>query len=259
VQFQRLDCSGSAPIPALCEYAAPRDRRTAIAHGGVAVEMIEHVMAALAGLQIDNCLVQLDAPEPPAGDGSSRHFVDALFEAGVREQNAPRPTFTIRQGIHLRSDRGDGEIRALPSAELGLTISFQLDYGVDSPIGRQHLTVAITPESFLSELAFARTFVLEAEVQALQSQGYGLRTTARDILVFGPEGVIDNHLHLPDECVRHKILDCLGDFALLGCDLQGHVYASRSGHRLNGELIRRLKHVHPHFSTVSPSSGRHAA
>jgi UDP-3-O-acyl-N-acetylglucosamine deacetylase len=104
------------------------------------------------------------------------------------------------------------------------------------------LTVEITPESFVRDICEARTFVLESEVAALKQQGYGPRVTERDLLVFGPEGVIGNELRWADECVRHKILDCVGDFALLGCDLVGHVSAWRSGHRLNQTLAAKINH-----------------
>ena len=106
------------------------------------------------------------------------------------------------------------------------------------------MTVEITPENFVNQLAYSRTFIPEADVEALRAQGFGSRTTARDLLVFGPEGIIDNELRAVDECARHKILDCLGDFALIGCDLFGHFNAYRSGHWLNREVIRCLKDAH---------------
>jgi len=240
IVFQRTDRPGSEPIPARIEFTVPRQRRTAIEHRGVAVEMIEHVMAALAGLQIDNCLVELDAPEPPGGDGSSLPFVSALLETDIVEQNAPRPLLIINHRCRIGDDRADAQITAEPLRGSTLAISYYLDYGLRSPIPPQNLTVEVSRESFTRELAFARTFILESDVAALRAQGYGLRTTARDLLVYGPDGVIDNRLRAEDECVRHKILDCVGDFALLGCDIHGHFRACRSGHRLNREIVRRL-------------------
>lgn len=247
IAFQRTDCIGSAPIPARIEYTVPRQRRTAITHQGVTVELTEHVMAALAGLQIDNCLVQLDAPEPPGCDGSCQAFVDALMDAEIVRQGVPRPLLAIEQPAKAAAPDGRGEVLAKPLMRPALTITYQLDYGPHSPIPRQEYTIDVTPENFLKRLAFARTFVLETEVAALQAQGYGRRTTARDLLVFGPEGVIDNRLRAPDECARHKILDCIGDFALIGCDLHGHFQAHRSGHELNREIIHRVKAAHPNM------------
>jgi UDP-3-O-[3-hydroxymyristoyl] N-acetylglucosamine deacetylase len=241
IAFQRTDCADSPPIPAVIENTVPRQRRTAIAHQGVAVEMVEHVMAALAGLQIDNCLVQLDGPEPPGFDGSSRALVDCLSAADIVEQNALRRVLVVGEQFQVGSDDGRTEVSAAPLAQPVLAITYHLDYGPRSPVPAHSLTVEISPESFLSDLAYARTFVLDSEVEALRAQGYGRRTTPRDLLVFGSRGVIDNELRAPDECARHKILDCLGDFALIGCDLCGHFTAYRSGHQLNRDIIRLIK------------------
>lgn len=243
IAFLRTDVSGAEPIPALIEYTVPRFRRTAIERRGVSVELIEHVMAALAGLRIDNCLVEINAPEPPGLDGSCLAFAEALWDAGIVEQSSPRQTLIVPAEGIVRSDHGADEIVARPTATGGLTVGYQLDYGDDSFIPPQSYAVTLTPETFLREVAFARTFILESEVKYLQSQGYGLRTTARDLLIFGPRGVIDNSLRAADECARHKVLDCIGDLALIGCDVVGEVRAFRSGHRLNAELVRHLKQI----------------
>lgn len=240
IAFQRVDCAGSKPIPALIEFALPRERRTAIGRDGVVVEMTEHVMAALAGLQIDNCLVEINSPDTPGGDGSALQFAEALLQAGIVEQDQPRRQFIIDSHTRLESQDGRSDVQARPLGRGSLAITYKLDYGPRSPIPAQDLTVEISPETFLDDLAFARTFLLESEVAALRAQGYGKRTTERDLLLFGPDGVVGNSLRAPDECVRHKILDCLGDFALLGADLKGHVIAYRTGHHLNRELIRKL-------------------
>jgi UDP-3-O-acyl N-acetylglucosamine deacetylase len=241
IQFRRTDCPGTAPIPARIECAVPRERRTAIAHKGTSIEMIEHVMACLAGLQIDNCQVELDAPEPPGMDGSSLAFAEAILSVGAVEQ-AGRRRFFVSGPTSIAAERGRdrSEITYRPVARPTLAISYHLDYGPRSPIRPQELTVEITPESFLSELAFCRTFVLEHEARELRAAGYGTRTSTKDLLVIGSDGPIDNALRAHDECARHKILDCLGDFALLGCDIQGHFCAYRSGHHLNRELVRKM-------------------
>jgi UDP-3-O-acyl N-acetylglucosamine deacetylase len=256
IAFRRVDCRHSAPIPARLEYTVPRQRRTAIEHQGVVVELTEHVLAALAGLQIDNCLVELNAPEPPGCDGSALDFAEALLDAGIVEQDEPRELFAVRQAVRVREDDGRSEIAARPLKRPTLAITYHLDYGVRSPIQPQTLTVEISRETFLNELAFARTFILDSEIAALKAQGYGLRTSARDLLVFGADGVIDNELRCADECARHKILDCLGDFALLGCDLHGHFNAWRTGHHHNREIVRRLQMTQP---VTTASLRRHAA
>ncbi len=240
IAFQRIDLPGTNPIPARIENVIPQSRRTIIEQDGVRVELIEHVMAALAGLRIDNCLVQLNAYEPPGCDGSSRLFADTLLDAGVVEQDQPRRVLQLAAPVTVTDPRSGAQIQARPVKQPVLAITYQLDYGPRSPIVPQTLTVEITPKSFLFELSFARTFVLEQEAEALRKAGYGTRTTARDLLVFGDNGVIDNELRVADECVRHKILDCLGDFALIGCDLFGHFSAQRSGHVLNQDVVREI-------------------
>lgn len=241
IAFQRMDIAHSEPIPALLEFVVPRQRRTAISRLGATVEMTEHVMAALAGLQIDNCLVQLNAPEPPGGDGSSLHFVQALLDAEIVEQSAPRETIAVTQEACVRPGaEQSAQVNAGPILRRSLVITYELDYGPRSPIKPQLLTFEFSPETFITNLAFARTFVLEAEAQALKAQGYGSRLTPRDLLIFGADGPIDNSLRCHDECVRHKILDCLGDFALLGCDIHGHFRAYRSGHSLNHDICRAV-------------------
>jgi UDP-3-O-acyl-N-acetylglucosamine deacetylase len=229
----------------------PRERRTAIERHGVVVEMVEHVMAALAGLGVDNCIVEVNAPEPPGLDGSCRGFTDALLSAGVVELNELRPVLLIERPLRINAAEQASQIEAAPLHRPTLAITYQLDYGPKSPIRPQQLTVEISPESFLAELAYARTFVLDTEVAALRAQGYGRRTTYRDLLVFGPDGVIENRLHAPDECARHKLLDCLGDLALMGCDVCGHIRAYRSGHGLNREMARRLLQTHAHITTAA--------
>ena len=240
IRFQRVDLSGTNPIPATLEHVVARQRRTAISNGEATVELIEHVMAALAGLQIDNCLVQLNAPEAPGADGSSLGFVHSLLEAGIAEQTAPRDVLVIRQPSRSSASGNHAEITAGPVFRRTLVISYELDYGPRSPIKPQLLTFEFSPESFVANLAFARTFVLESEVAALKAQGYGSRVTEKDLLIFGSGGVIGNELRATDECVRHKVLDCIGDFALLGCDVHGHFRAYRSGHNLNHAICRQV-------------------
>jgi len=240
IRFQRTDLVGAPPIPASLDFVVPRQRRTAISRGGSTVEMIEHAMAALAGLQIDNCLVQLDGPEPPGGDGSSLHFIQALLDAGIVEQSAPQPLLVITGDARVQGEKDDSEITAAPIARHSMAVTYELDYGPRSPIRPQLLTIEFSPEQFVTNLAYARTFVLEAEAAALRQQGYGTKITEKDLLIFGPEGVIGNSLRAVDECVRHKILDCIGDFALLGCDVHGHFRAYRSGHALNHAICRQV-------------------
>ncbi|WP_437227171.1 UDP-3-O-acyl-N-acetylglucosamine deacetylase [Planctomicrobium sp. SH661] len=239
IVFERIDLATPVRIPALIEYVVPQNRCTVISCQGASVSVIEHVMAALAGMRVDNCLVRINAPEPPGCDGSSAAFVDALLQAGIVTQDQPRLCVEVdQQFTHLESPRVG--IAVQPSTKQDYQIGFLLDYG-PGPIPFQALSVAITPTTFLEQLSHCRTFVLQAEVEQLRAAGMGLRATPENVLVFTENGVLENALRWPDECVRHKILDCVGDFALLGYDLIGRFTASRSGHRLNHEIIRLIR------------------
>jgi UDP-3-O-acyl-N-acetylglucosamine deacetylase len=201
------------------------------------VALVEHVLAALAGLRIDNCYVELDAPEPPGLDGSALLFVRVLREGGCVLQPAPRPVWGVERPVVVGHN---GATLALHPAGDGLRISYLLDYGPGSPIGRQAHTQEVTPQGFATEVAPCRTFILEEEGADLRRQGLGARTTFADLLVFGRRGPIDNRLRFANEPARHKILDLVGDLALFDGDLCGHVVAYRSGHPLNVELVRAL-------------------
>jgi len=239
IVFQRVDLPGQPSVPANLDHLTTRQRRTGIQKDGTSVDLVEHVMSALAGLQVDNCVVQLDAPETPGFDGSCRPVVDCLIDADFEEQSAKRPILAVQSHEQFVADDG-GIIRAQPFGRRGMTMTYLLDYGPASPIPAQTYTVNVTPESFVNEICFARTFILDSEIAALKSLGYGPRTTAKDLLVFTADGVLDNELRAAEECARHKILDCIGDFALIGQDLQGYFNAWRTGHNSNHELMQKL-------------------
>ena len=196
-------------------------------------------LAALAGLQVDNCEVRLDAAEAPGCDGSSLAFVAALKEAGIVEQPAVRTQLLVTETVRVGDE--DCWVEASPAPRGGLTLRYRLDFGVNNPIGRETFELAVTPASFERELAAARTFLFQEEAEWLRSQGLGVRATHQDLLVFGDEGPIDNELRFHNECVRHKTLDLLGDLALSGCDIVGRISAHRSGHRQNADLVRALR------------------
>lgn len=238
IVFVRGDLGERWRVPALVGHRVEVPRRTSLSAGGCTVEMVEHVMAGLAGLRIDNCEVWTDQPEMPGCDGSSLPFVAALISAGRVEQDRPRVCLEITHCVRVGDE--DCWVEARPDRRPGLFLRYELDYGVDSPIGCQSIELPLTPESFRTELAAARTFLLQHEAQWLLQQGVGGRVTCGDLLVFGEHGPLDNPLRFDDECVRHKTLDLVGDLALAGCDLHGRVTAYRSGHRLNAELVRVL-------------------
>ena len=238
IVFVRTDLQDRPRIPATIENRTETPLRTTLRCGDAGVDMIEHVMAALAGLQIDNCEVRVDQQEMPGCDGSALPLVEALDSVGVVEQDAPRGQLVVRDTVRLGDQRSWIEIRPSSSAET--ILQCKLDYGRDTAIGRQKFCISLSPERFRRELASSRTFVLEHEAAALQAQGLGKRATFKDLLVFGPDGPIDNRLRFSDECVRHKLLDMVGDLALAGCDLIGRFVAYRSGHQLNAETVRAI-------------------
>jgi UDP-3-O-acyl N-acetylglucosamine deacetylase len=238
VVFVRTDLCPVVEIPARVQQVTATQRRTTLGHDQAQVALVEHVLAALAGLRIDNCLVELDAPEPPGFDGSAQRFVDALRQADVKLQGARRITWGVDTPLGVAEE--GATLTLHPAAADELVITYLLDYGVSSPIGRQSHTERITPERFANELAGCRTFILESEVSELRRQGLGARTSMMDLLVFGERGPIENHLRYANEPARHKVLDLVGDLSLFNHDLRGHLVAYRSGHRLNTELVGLL-------------------
>jgi UDP-3-O-[3-hydroxymyristoyl] N-acetylglucosamine deacetylase len=238
ITFVRGDLSPPLRIGAEVQKRIEVPRRTTLATGGAQVEMVEHVLAALYGLAIDNCEVWASAPELPGLDGSCQPIVEAIAAAGILEQKASRRRLIVTDITRVGNDECWVEARPVKSG--GLHIEYKLDYGPNNPIGRQTIELAVTPKSFQQELASARTFIMEDEAQWLRDRGLGTRVTRQDLLVFGPDGPIDNPLRFEDECVRHKALDLIGDLALAGCDLVGQFIAYKSGHRLNADLVRIL-------------------
>lgn len=242
IWFIRTDQNPPSRIAAIVDNVSKRARRTSLRNGTVAIETVEHCLSACAGLDLDNLQIELNGNELPGFDGSCISFVEQFRAAGISEQDAPRTPYVIDEVI--RVVEGDCEVLALPPldpASEHLELAYDLDYGPKGPIGRQMYRVIITPESFEANIAPARTFVLEQEAEELRANGLGSHLSYQDVLVFGENGPIDNRLRFPDECVRHKILDLLGDLMLFGRPLVGRVYARKSGHALNHAIVRALR------------------
>ena len=257
--FRRVDLPGSPIIPARVENVTGTQRRTTIGPPETGVTLVEHVLAALAGLRIDNCIVELDGPEPPGLDGSAGAFVAALIRAGAALQLARRPIYATPEPIVVRAPGATLALHPATSAEL--RASYRLDYGLHAPLYPQVHTLSVCPASFAFDLARCRTFLTEAEAAGLRALGVGRHLTPADLLVFGRKGPIDNATRFADEPARHKILDLIGDLALCGFDLAGHLVAYRSGHALNVELARTLTALTGRKSTSQQvnKSGRQAA
>jgi UDP-3-O-acyl N-acetylglucosamine deacetylase len=239
VVFVRTDLGPRARIQARIENVTDTRRRTTLGKPPLSVTLVEHVLAALAGLHIDNCVVEVNAPEPPGLDGSALGFMQVLRNAGTRLQASRRAIWCPTESIVVS---GPGATLALhPCTTPELRISYLLNYGTFSPIALQRHTETISPETFAGSISRCRTFLLEEEALQFRSQGLGSRTDFADLLVFGNRGPICNALRFADEPARHKILDLIGDLSLLQQDIHGHVVAYRSGHPLNVELVRSIK------------------
>ena len=245
IVFRRVDLAGKPEVKAHVDNVTSAPRRTVLAaSNGAFVETTEHLMSALAGLQVDNCIIEINAPEVPAVDGSCLPFCEAILEAGLNIQSAPRDLLIIDESQGVNDRAGEQWIEIIPSYDGSTTIDYRLDYGPQTAIPSQSFSVSMTPEIFLKEIAPARTFVLKNEVEALQIMGFGKHLTGKDLVVFDTDGsVIDNKLRWPDEPVRHKILDCIGDLALSGQMFVGRVVARRSGHKLNHVMAKTLSTI----------------
>lgn len=277
--FVRTDLDGHPMVAATAENRSSMPLRTRLFRGRAEVDMVEHVMAALYGLQIDNVFVQCTSAEMPAMDGSSFAFALALRQAGVLRLPTPRQTLVIDQEIRVGDDRqwiiarphpqatstcvGTAHTKATPAstshAAARLVLEYQLDYGPDSPIGRATCRMQLEPQAFLENLAAARTFISVETARQLQSRGLARHVTEQDLLVFDELGPVNNKLRYADECGRHKLLDLVGDLALAGVDLVGEVLACRSGHQLNGQLAEKLRVLAQAECSPLPSFENYAA
>lgn len=218
------------------EGSAAAERRTTIGTGPLQIQTIEHLMAALSGFSVDNIAIEIDNEEMPGMDGSARDFVLAIKRAGTVEQDATRKVFEIEEPVWCRD--GDSLIAAFPGDEF--RVSYTLSYPVPS-IGAQYMSIIPDEKKFEAEIAPARTFCIEEEAAMLLKRGLGKGANYDNTLVMGKSGPIKTTLRFPDEPVRHKVLDLIGDMYLLGMPIRGHILAIKSGHWMNMELVKKLK------------------
>jgi UDP-3-O-[3-hydroxymyristoyl] N-acetylglucosamine deacetylase/3-hydroxyacyl-[acyl-carrier-protein] dehydratase len=234
----RTDVAEPVRISAVITNVAERGRRTALKKGSVSIETTEHCLAAVSALEIDNLIVEVEGSEMPAADCSSAEYFRVLKRSGLVEQPEKRKEFVISESVSITS--GDASIYALPYADDGLNITYDLDYSGHTGIGRQIFSCRVTPEGFEKHLAPARTFLFEAEAKQFRARGIGTHLSPRDVLVIDSDGPIKNSFRFPNECARHKMVDLIGDLALIGRAIKGRVVAYKSGHSLNQQLARRL-------------------
>lgn len=236
IRFRRTDLPNSPTISALFRNVVDTSLATVIGQDGVIVSTIEHVMASLAGLQIDNALVETDAYELPIMDGSAGPFTEMLLEAGTKIQGAARVYFTVKEPIEHRE--GDRSVCLYPADrfEISCTIAF------NHPLLRhQELDIVVTPENFASEISRARTFGFVHEIDYLRQYGFAKGGSLDNAVVIDQDTVVNpDGLRWPDEFVRHKMLDSLGDFALIGIPILGRVETYKSGHHFNHAFLEKF-------------------
>lgn len=241
VTFVRVDMPDAPAIPACITRLAPPGssplRATSLRQGDATVATIEHIMATVYGLGIDNLRVEVNGPEMPVGDGSAMTYVEPFRRAGLREQGAPAARFSPAAPLWVTE--GDVFLALVPH-ENALTVTYVLDYGRKF-LRSQALTIEMSEETFVKEIAPARTYCLRPEIEFFLSRGLGRGATEENTIVVEEDGSMPPGLRFPDECVRHKILDLLGDVALGARLATGRVVGYKSGHVTNVRLARMIR------------------
>jgi UDP-3-O-[3-hydroxymyristoyl] N-acetylglucosamine deacetylase len=234
IRFVRADLGG-LEIPATVTNLASMHYATGLAREAGSVDTIEHLLAALASLGIDNAIVELDSPEVPIMDGSAAPFVYLIQEAGVKRQALPRRYLKVLRPISL--SQNDKRIALYPSDHFKVTYSISFDHPL---LRHQSRTLRITEDSFVEDIAPARTFGFLKEVETLRQRGLALGGSLENAIVLNETGVLNNTLRFEDEFVRHKILDAIGDLTLVGYPIVGHLVAHRGGHALHTAFAARI-------------------
>lgn len=246
-KFQRVDLPDEPVVEAAATHVKTVERATTLVQGMVKIHTVEHVLSALTGLGVDNALIQMNANEPPIGDGSASGYVAMIREAGIVEQDAPRSYLVIREPLTIES--GESVFVILPDTK------FRVSCTQVGPQGRftQFLSAEITPEFYEKEIAQARTFVFYEDVKPLMDKGLIKGGSLENAIVARGDSVLSKEpLRFPDEFVRHKILDIIGDLALAGRRIRGHIVAVKPGHGINTEAAKRLAAQHAEVAAAAP-------
>ena len=234
IRFKRLDLDG-LEVSATAERVAGMNYATGLAQDTASVGTVEHLLAALVGLGVDNVSIELNQAEVPIMDGSAASFVYLVHEAGIQSQTSTRRFLKITRPISL--SRGEKRIAVYPSDYFKVTYSISFDHPL---LRHQSRTQCVTENSFIEEIAPARTFGFLNEVEQLRQKGLALGGSLDNAIVLGETGILNNVLRFEDEFVRHKILDVIGDLALIGHPLIGHVVAHRGGHALHARFAQKI-------------------
>jgi UDP-3-O-[3-hydroxymyristoyl] N-acetylglucosamine deacetylase/3-hydroxyacyl-[acyl-carrier-protein] dehydratase len=235
-KFRRKDLPDQPVIEARIDLVKTVERSTTIAEGSVKVHTVEHVLSALAGMGVDNALIEMDANEPPIGDGSAAPYVELIKKAGIVEQGVSRPVYEVNEPIHIETKSGS-IMMILPDS------TFRVSCTQVGPEGRftQFYSTEITPALYESQIASARTFVFYEDVKPLMDKGLIKGGSLENAVVVRGDSVLSKEpLRFPEEFARHKILDIVGDLALFGRAIKGHVIAIKPGHGPNTDLARML-------------------
>lgn len=261
IYFVRRDLPGAPAIPTAAEGVTATTMATTLGGGAFTVSTVEHCLSTIAALRIDNLFIELDGPEIPIGDGSAQPFLDAILAAGLAEQNEPRKYAYITQPIYA----GDDHKHAFVTPYNGLKITCTIEFA-HPRIGHQSFELDVTDASFKREVARARTFGFMKDVEAMRAKGLARGGSLENAVVLDAEGVMNPEgLRWPDEFVRHKVLDALGDLVTLGMPLMGHVVLHKAGHDLMNQLVRKIlaspdryRHIElgAHHQEVDPSYSR---
>ncbi len=236
VRFVRVDRSPAVEIPALSRFVVDTQLATVLGVPGARISTVEHCLAALAGLGVTNARVEVDGPELPILDGSALPYVEAFQRAGLRRQGRLREVLRVRKPLRV----SDGDKYCILRPGRAFRITYTIDFGGRFP-GPQHFFLDLTPEAFCSELAAARTFGFLEEVEFLRRNGKALGGSMDNAIVLHEGRVLNpDGLRMPDELVRHKILDAVGDLALVGWPVQGHLIVHKGGHGLHDLLVKLL-------------------
>jgi UDP-3-O-[3-hydroxymyristoyl] N-acetylglucosamine deacetylase len=247
IVFERIDLNRFR-IPASFRYVGHIKYATALIRDGVLVSTIEHLLSALAGCGVDNALIEIDSFEMPIMDGSALPFVRGIAEAGIVEVDGVRDYIRVLKPVEFVDDRR--HVRITPAPEFSIDYSIEFDHPL---IGYQRKAMLISPESYCSEIAAARTFVFTEEFERLRPRGLVQAASPETAVVLYGDQVLDGALRHPDEFVRHKVLDMVGDLALAGLPLVGHVEAFRGGHSLHNALLSALFADSEAWERVTPS------
>ena len=235
IVFLRTDLE-NFPIPASWRHVARVSYATSLMRKGVLISTTEHLLSVFYSIGIDNAFIEIDNLEVPILDGSGSPFVELIREAGIRHYRRKRRYLRIRRPISVE-DRGK-RITILPDDAFRLTCDTNFDHPM---AGRQSLEMEVTPEGYASEIAPARTFGFENELDQMRNMGLIRGATLANAVCFTPDGVLNPEgLRFPDECCRHKALDLIGDLALIGKPLLGHVIAEKAGHAMHFALVNRI-------------------